>query len=1045
MLEKQTLAKVLGVDEFKCVNCHACISVCPVKYCNNAEGSYVTVNSDMCIACGTCIDACTHKARYYIDDFDHFMANLKKGKKIIAIVAPSVAANFHDTYLQLNTWLKNINVEAIFDVSFGAELTVKSYLNYIETKNPQTVIAQPCAAIVTYIELYKPELIKYLAPVDSPMLHAMKMILEYYPQYRKHEIAVISPCGAKKREFEATRLGNYNVAYQSIARYLENNNINLSFFAKTDYDNPKAERAVLFSSPGGLLETVARYVPDIYSNSRKIEGVHTIYNYLDSLPQMIKQGAAPLLVDCLSCEMGCNAGPFTMNRKKSPDEVEFWVKKRTQELKEYYKSFESTNESINEIVEKFWKYDLYNREYSNRWENVLVNYPNEVERQKIYENLLKKDEKDVLNCSSCGYSSCEKMAVAIFNKLNKVENCHLYLQKSAEISHLEEVKSKNNFQRILETSVEGFVQVDTKGFIVNANPAMRKMLKKNDLIGRNLSEFLDDINQRILEQQDKLREQNIKATYELNFTQSDGGNLCCLVSGAPLVEEGKNIGSFALITDISKLKIAEEELKKANDELEEKVIQRTHDLQETLEEVRQQGEELMTQSEMLFEQERKLNDILQLIPDPILVINQRGEVLYWNKAIELLTGVTSDEILGKGNYQYSIPFYGERRKMLIDWVFEGDDEIQKNDKITKQAGILRTEIRIENFREREVFFSVTATSLVNSDEELIGAIEIIRDVTEAVIAEQEIKKAHEEVMQKTLILADNVEELKITNEVIAEINSDLEEKQNELAQSERILQKKNKHITDSIQYASRIQRAVLPTKSTLEKYLTDFFVLFMPKDIVSGDFYWINKRQNKLFLAVADCTGHGVPGAFMSMLGVAFLNEIVNSYSDLENITASYVLNQLRTYIKTMLQQEAKKSEANDGMDIAFIIIDKENMEVEYAGAHNPLVIIRNGELTEHKADKMPIGIFYREKESFTNNVIDLQKEDILYLYSDGYADQDGEETGRKFMSSSLKTLFTKISHLPMDQQREILENEHIKWRGTREQVDDILILGFKI
>jgi len=574
---------------------------------------------------------------------------------------------------------------------------------------------------------------------------------------------------------------------------------------------------------------------------------------------------------------------------------------------------------------------------------------------------------------------------------------------------------------------------------------MRKMLKKNDLIGRNLSEFLDDINQRILEQQDKLREQNIKATYELNFTQSDGGNLCCLVSGAPLVEEGKNIGSFALITDISKLKIAEEELKKANDELEEKVIQRTHDLQETLEEVRQQGEELMTQSEMLFEQERKLNDILQLIPDPILVINQRGEVLYWNKAIELLTGVTSDEILGKGNYQYSIPFYGERRKMLIDWVFEGDEEIQKNDKITKQAGILRTEIRIENFREREVFFSVTATSLVNSDEELIGAIEIIRDVTEAVIAEQEIKKAHEEVMQKTLILADNVEELKITNEVIAEINSDLEEKQNELAQSERILQKKNKHITDSIQYASRIQRAVLPTKSTLEKYLTDFFVLFMPKDIVSGDFYWINKRQNKLFLAVADCTGHGVPGAFMSMLGVAFLNEIVNSYSDLENITASYVLNQLRTYIKTMLQQEAKKSEANDGMDIAFIIIDKENMEVEYAGAHNPLVIIRNGELTEHKADKMPIGIFYREKESFTNNVIDLQKEDILYLYSDGYADQDGEETGRKFMSSSLKTLFTKISHLPMDQQREILENEHIKWRGTREQVDDILILGFKI
>ncbi len=1045
MLVKQKLAKVLEVDEFKCVNCHACISVCPVKYCNNAQGSYVTVNSEMCIACGTCIDACTHNARYYIDDFDHFMSGLKNGKKIIAIVAPSVAANFHDTYLQLNTWLKNIQVEAIFDVSFGAELTVKSYLDYIETKKPQTVIAQPCAAIVTFIELYKPELIKYLAPVDSPMLHAMKMILEYYPQFRKHEIAVISPCGAKKREFEATKLGNYNVAYQSIARYLENNNINLSFFAKTDYDNPKAERAVLFSSPGGLLETVARYVPDIYKNSRKIEGVHTIYNYLDSLPQMIKQGAAPLLIDCLSCEMGCNAGPFTLNRKKSPDEIEFWVKKRTDELKEYYKSVEGTHESINEIVEKFWKHELYTREYTNRWENVVINYPNEAEKKKIYELLLKTNEKDILNCSSCGYASCEKMAIAIFNKLNKVENCHLYLQKSAEISRLEEVKSKNNFQRILETSVEGFVQVDINGYIVNANSAMRKILKKSDLIGRNLAEFLDDMNQRVLEKQNKLREQNIKGTYELNFTQSDGQSLCCLVSGAPLIEEGKNIGSFALITDISKLKMAEEELKKANDELEEKVIQRTHDLQETLEEVRQQGEELMTQSEMLFEQERKLNDILQLIPDPILVINQKGEILYWNKAIELLTGVSSDEMLGKGNYQYAIPFYGERRKMLIDWVFDSDEEILKNEKITKQAGVLRTEIKIDNFRGKDFYFSVTATSLVNSDDQLVGAIEIIRNITEAVLAQQEIKKVHEEVMQKTLILADNVEELKITNEVIAEINQDLEEKQNELAQSERILQKKNKHITDSIQYASRIQRAVLPTRETMEKYLSEFFILFKPKDIVSGDFYWINKRQNKLFLAVADCTGHGVPGAFMSMLGVAFLNEIVNSYPDLENITASYVLNQLRTYIKTMLQQEAQKSDTNDGMDIAFIIIDKENMELEYAGAHNPLVIIREDKLIVYKADKMPIGIFYKEKESFTNNVIDLQKDDVIYLYSDGYADQDSEETRRKFMSVNLRELLTKISNLPMHQQKSELEAEHIKWKGNRDQVDDILIFGLKI
>jgi serine phosphatase RsbU (regulator of sigma subunit) len=146
-----------------------------------------------------------------------------------------------------------------------------------------------------------------------------------------------------------------------------------------------------------------------------------------------------------------------------------------------------------------------------------------------------------------------------------------------------------------------------------------------------------------------------------------------------------------------------------------------------------------------------------------------------------------------------------------------------------------------------------------------------------------------------------------------------------------------------------------------------------------------------------------------------------------------------------MLQQEAQKSDTNDGMDIAFIIIDKENMELEYAGAHNPLVIIREDKLIVYKADKMPIGIFYKEKESFTNNVIDLQKNDVIYLYSDGYADQDSEETRRKFMSVNLRELLTKISNLPMHQQKSELEAEHIKWKGNRDQVDDILIFGLKI
>jgi iron only hydrogenase large subunit-like protein len=213
------LSKVINVVKDKCVNCHACISTCPVKFCNVASGDYVEVNEDLCIGCGNCLTSCTHGARVGIDDFPAFIADVARKVPLVAIAAPAVAANFPGTFLQLNTWLKSLGVRAVFDVSFGAELTVLSYLHYVQEKKPATVIAQPCPAIVSYIQLYKPELIPYLAPVDSPMLHTVKMIREYFTQYRDCRIVVISPCFAKKREFDETLSGEtvYNITYKSIS------------------------------------------------------------------------------------------------------------------------------------------------------------------------------------------------------------------------------------------------------------------------------------------------------------------------------------------------------------------------------------------------------------------------------------------------------------------------------------------------------------------------------------------------------------------------------------------------------------------------------------------------------------------------------------------------------------------------------------------------------------------------------------------------------------------------------------------------------------
>lgn len=267
----------------------------------------------------------------------------------------------------------------------------------------------------------------------------------------------------------------------------------------------------------------------------------------------------------------------------------------------------------------------------------------------------------------------------------------------------------------------------------------------------------------------------------------------------------------------------------------------------------------------------------------------------------------------------------------------------------------------------------------------------------------------------------------------------------------RILEEKNmliteqkKQITDSIRYASSIQGAVLPSTVLFNELLhqDSYFVLFMPKDIVSGDFYWITRMGTKVVLAAADCTGHGVPGAFMSMLGISFLYEIVNKDGVLK---PSDILNNLRNLIKTTLGQRGDLSDQKDGMDMSLCVIDQDNMQLEWAGAYNPLYRVRNGELTEYTADKMPVAVHIRDYLPFTNHTIELQKGDTFYIFSDGYSDQFGGQEGRKFLSKRFKALVVGMNAQSMLQQRETLLQEHHRWRGDTEQIDDILVIGFRV
>ena len=297
------------------------------------------------------------------------------------------------------------------------------------------------------------------------------------------------------------------------------------------------------------------------------------------------------------------------------------------------------------------------------------------------------------------------------------------------------------------------------------------------------------------------------------------------------------------------------------------------------------------------------------------------------------------------------------------------------------------------------------------------------------------------VKQKSnIMLAAQRDQILQKNEELKQLNEEITA-QRELVEIQRdIAVQKEREITDSIHYAKRIQAAVLPQRKLFMEIVPDYFIYFKPRDIVSGDFYWMKKLDKYIVVAAADCTGHGVPGAFMSLLGIAFLNEIVND----NIISAGDILNTLRLRIIEALHQTWRDDEAKDGMDISLTVINTETKELQYAGAYNPIFHIRNNRLTEIKADKMPIGIHIKDPEDFNNTIIQLEENDLIYLFSDGYIDQFGGRNGNKFKRQQFRELLLKIQYEPMSRQKELINETYQNWRGDLKQLDDILIIGMR-
>jgi len=407
-------------------------------------------------------------------------------------------------------------------------------------------------------------------------------------------------------------------------------------------------------------------------------------------------------------------------------------------------------------------------------------------------------------------------------------------------------------------------------------------------------------------------------------------------------------------------------------------------IKEAEQEIKRQTDMIMKQAselEIKNKELAKLSLVAEKTTNSVIITYPNGEIEWVNAGFERLMDISFED--------FKIQTGGN----ILNTISEQDDLENIDRKIKEKSSATYTTYTKKD-KDIELWKQTTLTPIFNDDESIYRLVAVETDITKIKLAEQEIAR-------------------------------------------------QNTKITESIHYAKRIQNAVIPTTAFVQKILPQSFILFLPKDIVSGDFYWVNKINQKIIFTAADCTGHGVPGAFMSMLGISFLNEIINKIK-YDEIRPDIILNQLRENIKKHLRQTGKEGESKDGMDIAFCMLDEETNLLHYAGAHNPLLLLRNNEMTIYNADEMPIGIYYGEKEFFTNNIIKIQNDDVIYLFSDGYPDQFGGKSKRKYMIKRFRDYLFSIHKYELPVQGKMLHDELDNWRGSYKQLDDILVMGVK-
>lgn len=413
--------------------------------------------------------------------------------------------------------------------------------------------------------------------------------------------------------------------------------------------------------------------------------------------------------------------------------------------------------------------------------------------------------------------------------------------------------------------------------------------------------------------------------------------------------------------------------------------------------------------------EGKYKALIQHSMDIITIIDGKGVIQYMSPSTERMLGYQPDSLVGQS---------------VFELIHQEDHALMSN--ALSQKTTFFFSFRMQHHDGGWLYFESSGTNMLQ-DQLIKGIVLNSRDITDR-------KREEDQKKQKEMAaLRFNMEKEKAETE-----KRIIEEKNKELQVAYAKIEHQNHEIHDSITYAFRIQKAMLPDMDLIKQYLPHSFVFWRPKDIVSGDFYWFANMGDRVFFAAADCTGHGVPGAFMTMIGNTLLNQVVKQ----QGITMpDEILNNLHIAVRKALRQDQVGSTSRDGMDISFMTVDQKTNKIHWAGANNPLIQIRGNEAIEHKADKYPIGGMQTEdRRVFTLITLDPMAGDTYYLYSDGFQDQFGGDRGRKYMTKRWKEFLQQISVKGVGEQPDLLNKEITDWIGTKyEQIDDVLVCGYHI